>query len=407
MRQIYYKSDFELPIDIRNGQGESVGVPDFTWTVKLYTEGYKGGGYTIGYDKDTDTWINCKATASGVTAIIHNHHMGVGALKGELMARLTDADYPQGEKTEMTLADMGVLLTAGENAEGLRLSSTGGVKGKKPFVIDKRIRRGLLPYHAEKGIVYRKDSKYPGVIVKIYLERDGVLDGGEWSIDMTRFARYGIEVVAMVVKNCEGGTDTRYVKMNYSDLVWHMDGKALKIDNALMRQKLEDGETLGQVQLHVAVEKDNETDVCYISEDGYLLFAQSIEIDAADYCHSISEREATGRFYVGHKDLHYHEPCLAVRVKDYHSGKGYRLQSWRHHSRNGDNIIPKKRFCYLKTTTDEANDKSESNKTIHGNIKAHRGVWLVQRRTHKGYTSRWVKVSVKRVEWRVMTHVIA
>lgn len=94
MRRIYWKSDFDVEVRLRDKDGREIELPDCDWSAKYWTTN-KENAYEASYQDGI--CHNCKRDKDGRFRVIFNdHRLEAGTLKWEPHFELRNTLYPGG-----------------------------------------------------------------------------------------------------------------------------------------------------------------------------------------------------------------------------------------------------------------------------------------------------------------------
>lgn len=235
VREIYYKDDLDFYMTLRDCEGEDIGIPDYDWRVKLWTSSRLN--YVV-VSSVGGVLTNCRIDDGRIHVVVDEHYLTPGALHIDFEALLpdnafadgtrrtvkpftvpicltrdavpcpssleiemmlpyirgkaltfddlTDAEkdaFAQNAADHVTIENLGVATDEEVDEAMGELLGTLPAVDKKPFHLDRRIRKGIMPAKARPGILY-----YNYGYVKIKPYRKGGVYQLEW--DLSAFASY-------------------------------------------------------------------------------------------------------------------------------------------------------------------------------------------------------------------------
>lgn len=116
MTKVNYKSDFDAILRIKDCSGEDLEWPTFDWYAKLYTIQY-------GRDNKANMYVascvggvctNCFNDNGYIHIVVDNHHLGIGTLAVEFVAKIPDAKYPDEHHRIVTPQALDIELVTGK-----------------------------------------------------------------------------------------------------------------------------------------------------------------------------------------------------------------------------------------------------------------------------------------------------
>lgn len=118
-RQVNYKSDFDVLLNVKDSAGEDIGFPDFDFLVTFRTNGQKvfEAGQVGGVKRGVSD------VSGKVRIAFDNHGLMPGELKMEFRADVEDVIYPDGKKLTVINVPTNITLTTenGEENSGLNI----------------------------------------------------------------------------------------------------------------------------------------------------------------------------------------------------------------------------------------------------------------------------------------------
>lgn len=151
MKRVYYKNDFDFLLSVRMADGQHVGWPQFDWSARFYTI-TPANSFTASCIKGE--CVNCYNDNGRIHIVAKDHRLSAGALRVIFVAHVPDISYADGYRKEtvtMTLND--IVLTSDKGAVDIVLGAEAGAD-RAAYQLDKRIRRGIMPFKARRGIMY-------------------------------------------------------------------------------------------------------------------------------------------------------------------------------------------------------------------------------------------------------------
>lgn len=93
MKRIYYKSDFDFILRLKDCRGRDIGFPTSNWTAKFWTSS-KLNPYVASCINGE--CVNCFNDGGQIHILADNHRLSQGQLEMELTIDYEDAKYPDG-----------------------------------------------------------------------------------------------------------------------------------------------------------------------------------------------------------------------------------------------------------------------------------------------------------------------
>lgn len=155
MKQINYKSDFDLLATLKAFDGEGkeieIGFANYDWELILYTgcNEYANRGYKVSYVNGECT--NCFNDNGKVHIVCDNHSLNLGELNGLIKAYIPNPIYPDGHQLLVHPISFAVELVSGA--------------GDEPSPIEVEI---LLPYLYDSIYRIAQQSGYDGTQEEYY-----------------------------------------------------------------------------------------------------------------------------------------------------------------------------------------------------------------------------------------------
>lgn len=318
MRQIYYKSDFDFELRVYDSEGRDIGIPPYDWELELWTEGNRANSYIASFKGGE--FVNARENDAGRAQIyVQGHRLGEGELRGELRVGLIEEHYAERKKTEYAIGALGITLSRSESemtidSAGEQDEDTGGEMqpeapeaGVRTFYVDKRIRRGCIPFKPQRGICYYADN-----FIKIkrgvsFIQMSSAILRGEikdWAETPWRLEHIGKYPGLYVAE--QGGVDKGGRLYDVTSTLESVvsEGANGELTFSINRLKLESitgkSITWGDKNRHgltffFKLRADNggaNSDIVYLRESGKMEFADSSAIGAREYDISLTDRGA-------------------------------------------------------------------------------------------------------------------
>lgn len=105
---IYYKSDFDFPLPLKDAEGNAIGWPGHDWEARFTTAGNLRG-YTAGCRGGVCR--NCVRDGEGIRIIADRHGLPPGRVMCEITVRVPDSRYPDGTRSVAGLYELDIRLT--------------------------------------------------------------------------------------------------------------------------------------------------------------------------------------------------------------------------------------------------------------------------------------------------------
>ena len=281
---------------------------------------------------------------------------------GATVELLTDWTHdPGGKALAATLgvelhADVGTALSAAQLAERTVRNLDNRVDRVRRETADRRLRRGLIPLTAEPGMIYRNLGaavlRLPGTV-------------GTHTIDLSQYL--GAAAATCTVRVCGSHTHSPWGELPESTATMTRNGTSV---------------TVAVHQAYIPLVHGNPCSITLV-----------VELDSRTYPKPWVVRRADGLITDTDADAPLHEPSpprpTHKELSELFSGKlsgahGFELQRRRRYL-----------TAYkpgLKT------GKTHQYKWVHAASLSSMGVWRARRRTHRGYASEWVYISVAKNE---------
>lgn len=161
MQTVYYKSDFDFILELKDCRGMLLGVPEHDWIAKFYTT-TKLNSYVASSIGGVLT--NCFIDNGQIHVVMNNHGLGPGELQFDFIAELPDGKFPDGNRRLVNTGNLDIELTTDCDCQ----CETGGNVGQHPdsparlnkgaeinAALTRGIQRGMISLGAEPGLIYR------------------------------------------------------------------------------------------------------------------------------------------------------------------------------------------------------------------------------------------------------------
>lgn len=159
---IYYKSDFDFLLPLKDAEGNAIGWPGHDWGARFTTAGNLRG-YTAGCTGGVCR--NCVRDGDGIRIIADRHGLPPGRVMCEMTVRVPDSRYPDGTRSVAGLYELDIRLTdepgkavvSGE----IRLPVIGGEARALPFLFTDEYRGyglGAVFFNRELGRFIQEDG---------------------------------------------------------------------------------------------------------------------------------------------------------------------------------------------------------------------------------------------------------
>lgn len=128
MQRVYYKSDFDFILKMKDTQGNDLGWPDFDWELKLYTNS-KVNAFVVSCKSGEA--VNCYNDNGKIHVVADNHGLGVGKMSYELIIDKEDDTYEDGYKREVIPGTLAIELTNSAGDSDIDISVAPNTTSKK------------------------------------------------------------------------------------------------------------------------------------------------------------------------------------------------------------------------------------------------------------------------------------
>lgn len=120
MKNINYKSDFDLMLRLRDATGNEIAWPDFDWEALFYTSNKlnRFEASCVGGE-----CVNCFNDNGKIHVVANNHKLAAGKLHVELSCEFPNDIYPDGSRRLVTVDDLGITLMSGNADDELELEA--------------------------------------------------------------------------------------------------------------------------------------------------------------------------------------------------------------------------------------------------------------------------------------------
>ncbi len=387
MKRVYYKNDFDFLLSVRMADGQHVGWPQFDWSARFYTI-TPANSFTASCIKGE--CVNCYNDNGRIHIVAKDHRLSAGALRVIFVAHVPDISYADGYRKEtvtMTLND--IVLTSDKGAVDIVLGAEAGAD-RAAYQLDKRIRRGIMPFKARRGIMY-----YNMGAVKVAWQHWGAIGRSKIVSDTERV--FDLSRFASVIGGNNAKFDVTHNGKPFScypdpeDKKWIAEHVSYDSRNCMLtlRGNGEQMKEYGVIVYRNTIsdnywwERKSRDSVVFIDADGNVRIYLAGEVGAVEFQHELTgaqAQECMDRIF----SCGLHIPGSAFMI----GGKYIRI--WRYKAlykkkgtRNSPKPIRMRRF-FLWGWDDKYHTYRRGGRW--------RRLYKLQIKTNKGYTSRMIRI---------------